>query len=386
MPQSRNFTISDRDDLPPFDPRWSEWPCPGDQAIREALLRAHEDGSWGRYHGPNVEQLEAELAAFHEVPAALSCASGTIAVQIALRSLNLPDGSEVILAAYDFPGNFRAIQDSGLFPVLVDINPRTWCLDVETIEAAITEKTSAVIVSHLHGGIADMPAIREMADRRGIAIVEDACQAPGARLHGKRLGTFGDVGVLSFGGSKLLTAGRGGAILTERADVLQRAKIFCERGNHAFPLSELQAAVIRPQLKRLDQWNQRRWSSVQRLRELLASWEGYLSPIQLRADSEPAFYKHAWLAKSEQVATRLVGRSEKLGLPVGSGFRGFTKRPSSQARKVGTLNDAENAASRTVLLHHPILMHELAAMDWMARWFSWELAAMVGSRPDSESI
>lgn len=386
----RSFTISDRNDLPPFDPSWNEWPLPDDPAIREALLRAYEDGSWGRYHGPHVEQLEADLAAFHEVPASLSCASGTIAVQIALRGLNLPEGSEVILAAYDFPGNFRAIQDSGLFPVLVDINPRTWCLDVETIEAAIREKTSAVIVSHLHGGIADMPAIREMADRRGIAIVEDACQAPGAKLHDKRLGTFGDVGVLSFGGSKLLTAGRGGAILTQRAEVLQRAKIFCERGNHAFPLSELQAAVLLPQLKRLDAQNRARFHNVQRLRELLAASEEHLQPIELHPESEPAFYKHAWLARSEQVAKLLLGKAEVAGVPLASGFRGFTRRPSSQARKVETLHSADRAASRTVILHHPILMHAPEAIAWIAQWISRELDAVAnsgaGTGPDSESV
>lgn len=384
----RSFTISDRNDLPPFDPRWSEWPLPDDPAVREALLRAYQDGSWGRYHGPHVEQLEAELAVFHEVPASLSCASGTIAVQIALRGLNLPEGSEVILAAYDFPGNFRAIQDSGLFPVLVDINPRTWCLDAETIEAAISKKTSAVIVSHLHGGIADMPVIREMADRRGIAIVEDACQAPGGKLNGNRLGTFGDVGVLSFGGSKLLTAGRGGAILTQRAEVLQRAKIFCERGNHAFPLSELQAAVLLPQLKRLVAQNEARFHNVQRLRELLAASEDQLQPIELHPDGEPAFYKHAWLASSEQVASLLVTKAEAAGVPLASGFRGFTKRPSSQARKVGTLQSAECASSRTLILHHPILLQAPVAIDWIAQWISRELDAAIrsGTSPDSESI
>lgn len=356
----------------------------GDQAIRYALLCAYEDGSWGRYHGPHVERLEAELAAFHDVPASLSCASGTIAVQIALRGLNLPDDSEVILAAYDFPGNFRAIQDSGLFPVLVDINPHTWCLDAETIEAAITEKTSAVIVSHLHGGIADMPAIREMADRRGIAIVEDACQAPGGRLNGKRLGTFGDVGVLSFGGSKLLTAGRGGAILTKRSDVLQRAKIFCERGNHAFPLSELQAAVLLPQLAKLDAMNQIRSRQVQKLRELLAPWDEYLRPVELREDCEPAFYKHAWLTKSEYVAKVLVRNAQHLGAPITAGFHGFVKRPGSQARKVGTLDTAREATSRTLILHHPVLIQEKPqAIQWISSWVSHVLQNLIDS-PDSD--
>ncbi len=369
--QPRSQTIGDREEFPPFNPKWNQWPLPGDADILEALLRAHQDGSWGRYHGPNVEQLEAALAAYHGVPAVLSCASGTIAVQIALRGLNLPEGSEVILAAYDFPGNFRAIQDSGLFPVLVDIQPNTWCLDAETIEAAISEKTSAVIISHLHGGIADMRAIREMADRRGIAIVEDACQSPGAKLNGQRLGTFGDVGVLSFGGSKLLTAGRGGAVMTNRPEVAQRAKIFCERGNHAFPLSELQATVLLPQLERLDAMNERRRNQVQRLRGLLTQWDEYLRPIELSTGNEPAFYKHAWLAKHENIAKALTRNAQYLEAPISQGFHGFAKRPKSQAKKIGTLQAAENAASRTMILHHPVLIQEdPQAIQWIADWIS----------------
>ena len=113
----------------------------------------------------------------------------------------------------------------------------------------------AVIVSHLHGGLAAMPEIRAWADLRGVAVVEDACQVPGARIAGRLAGTWGDVGVLSFGGSKLLSAGRGGALLTDRSDVVQRIKIYSERGNQAYPLSELQAAVLLPQLESLAERN-----------------------------------------------------------------------------------------------------------------------------------
>lgn len=359
----------DLSELPPFDPQWNVWPPAEDEAIREALLKAYQDGSWGRYHGPNVEQLESDLATFHDVRSVLTCASGTIAVQIALRGLNLPPDSEVILAAYDFPGNFRAIQDSGQFPVLVDINPRTWCLEAEAIEDAITEKTSAVVVSHLHGGIANMPSICEMAHRRGIAVVEDACQATGGSFKGKKLGTFGDVGVLSFGGSKLLTAGRGGAILTNRADVCQRAKIFCERGNHAFPLSELQAAVLIPQLKQLPETTKIRWENVRRLRERMSHLNDVLTPVEIPTEAEPAFYKHGWLASDFHTAQWLTGHSEHQQLPLASGFHGFTKRPTSQARKNGKLTHADDARLRTVILHHPILQNH-DATDWIRNWIS----------------
>ncbi|MEX0794739.1 MAG: aminotransferase class V-fold PLP-dependent enzyme, partial [Pirellulaceae bacterium] len=240
----------DLSDLPPIPQTWLDWP-PADADVEEALQETYRNGTWGHYHGPRGQELEACLAEFYQVDHALTCSSGTVAVTIALRGLHLPAESEVLLAAYDFPGNFRAIQEAGLRPVLVDIDPETWCLDLAQIEAACSSRTAAMIVSHLHGGLAPMPQIMDLAARQGLLVVEDACQAPGALIGKRRVASWGDVGVVSFGGSKLLTAGRGGAVLTSRGDVMQRAKIYCERGNHAFPLSELQATVLLPQLKKL---------------------------------------------------------------------------------------------------------------------------------------
>jgi dTDP-4-amino-4,6-dideoxygalactose transaminase len=184
----------------------------------------------------------------HQVEHVLPCASGTIAVELALRGLGVVAGDEVILAAYDFGGNFRAIDAIGARPVLVDIGLNHWCLDADLLSQAISKSTRAVIVSHLHGTLANMRRIMEVAKDMQLGIVEDACQVPGAIVQGRPAGSWGDVGVLSFGGSKLLTAGRGGALLTSRADVFQRAKIYHERGNQAFPLSELQCAVLPPQI------------------------------------------------------------------------------------------------------------------------------------------
>lgn len=358
--------INPHEHQPAWDPRWIQWPPEGDESIREALLRAYEDGSWGRYHGPNVEELERQLAAFHGVHGSLTCASGTIGVQIALRALNLPEGSEVLLAAYDFPGNFRAIQEVGLFPVLVDIDPETWCLNVEQVESAITPQTSAIIVSHLHGGIADMRALREIADRHQIAIVEDACQATGAMLEESRLGSLGDVGVISFGGSKLLTAGRGGALISDRPDVLQRAKAFCERGNHAFPLSELQAAVLLPQLAKLDDANRIRSEGINHLRRYLSPWQEWFRPVGLRSNTTPAFYKHAWRCDSRERTREITGHVQRTGIPLSTGFLGFVKRPTSQARKSSNLEAARSASEQTIILHHPILSHGATAVDCLA--------------------
>jgi len=362
--------LIDLSDLPPIPQAWLAWPL-ADAEVEQALRQAYHDGTWGHYHGPRGQELETCLADFHQVNHALTCSSGTVAVTIALRGLHLPAESEVLLGAYDFPGNFRAIQEAGLRPVLVDIDPETWSLDLAQIEAACSPRTRAMIVSHLHGGLAPMPQVMDLTARLGLLVVEDACQAPGALIGQRRAASWGDVGVVSFGGSKLLTAGRGGAVLTNRAEVMQRAKIYCERGNHAFPLSELQAAVLLPQLRKLASRDFTRASAIRGLRESLADLEGALRPVACDFENNlPGFYKHAWRCagpRGEELRRNLLVAAGVLNLPLGEGFRGFTKRPTSQCRKVGPLANALEAAQRTVVLHHPILLRGTEAIDQLSK-------------------
>ena len=159
------------------------WPRPN-EAVRAALEAAYADGSWGRYHGPHCERLRELLTALCGAQHAWLCSSGTIAVELALRGLKVGPGDEVILAAYDFPGNFRAIEAIGARPVLVDLAAGTWTLDVEQVALAASPQTKAVIVSHLHGSLADMRRLREIADERGLAY-RRRC-VPGARCDGRR--------------------------------------------------------------------------------------------------------------------------------------------------------------------------------------------------------
>jgi perosamine synthetase len=356
------------------------WP-PADEAVRAALLSAYADGSWGLYHGPHSEQLSARLAELHKVEHVKMCSSGTIGVELALRGLGMKPGDEVVLAAYDFGGNWRAIEAIGARPVLVDIDPRTWCLDATQLEAALSEKTTAVIVSHLHGGLAEMPAISEIAARRGLAVVEDACQCPGAIVCGRPAGTWGDVGVWSFGGSKLLSAGRGGAVFTARADVAQRIKIFCERGNDAFPLSELQAAVLLPQLEKLAERNTRRSENACRLISSAGQVAGLRPVWNALAESEPAYYKLAFLYSAVEFGNRpredFVAAARAEGIALDGGFRGFAARPESVCRKPGHLPNSRAAAENTLVLHHPVLLEEAAVVDRVAQGLRKVAAAFV---------
>jgi dTDP-4-amino-4,6-dideoxygalactose transaminase len=337
-----------------------DWPI-ADDAVREAMLASYRDGSWGRYQGGHVARLERRLAEMHHVEHVLSCSSGTFAVELALRALKIGPGDEVVMAAYDYGGNFLSIHAVGARPVLVDVAAESWNLAPENLAAAFGSATRAVLVSHLHGGLVPMREVMELANQQGIAVIEDAAQAPGACAQGRVAGTWGDVGVLSFGGSKLLTAGRGGALLTERADIAQRARLWLQRGNHVCPLSEIQAAVLGPQLDRLAERNLQRSRAVRFLTEHLRGKEG-LVPFcnRIQENSEPGFYKLGFQFDAEVFGlsrARFVAACREEGVAFDEGFRALhVERSPSRWRSAGSLTQAEWAHEGTIVLHHPVLL------------------------------
>ncbi len=359
----------------PFD-----WPIPDEEVIA-ALEAAYRDGSWGRYHGPHGEGLVEDLRAQFACDYALLCSSGTIGVELALRGCGVQAGDEVVLAGYDFSGNFRAVEAVGARPVLVDVELESWCLDTKALAEVWRERVKAVIVSHLHGGLAKMPEIMQLARERGWAVVEDACQQPGATLEGRPVGSWGDVGVLSFGGSKLLTAGRGGAVLTSNAQIHQRVKVFAERGNWAFPLSELQAAVLRPQLAKLKGRNRKRRGQVAIILEATAGLGEWLRPIARRANTEPAYYKLAWsLIPAEgdpHLREELIAMLQAVGVPIDVGFRGFTRRSARRCEKIGSLEHSERLSQSTLLLHHPVLLEEKKTAQQVGQALDHEVRQLV---------
>ena len=185
---------------------------------------------------------------------------------------------------------------------------------------------------------------------------------PGADLAGRKAGTRGDVGVLSFGGSKLLSAGRGGALLTNRNDVVQRARVYSHRGNEAYPLSELQAAVLVPQLEQLDERNLRRAQSVRRLLGILAD-TGLVPFRNALANSCPGYYKLGFQYAAESFGGlprdefTEVMRVE--GIAMDPGFRAAHLIHSARRyRRSGELVNATKADSNVVVLHHPVLLEE----------------------------
>jgi dTDP-4-amino-4,6-dideoxygalactose transaminase len=364
--------------FPEGPPAWR----PDEEAVAARLREAVARGDWNRYDGPNLAEFVERFAAQLGVEHVLPCSSGTVGVEIALRGAGVAAGDEVILGGYDFPGNFRAIEAIGALPVLIDLDPATRCLDVEQAAAACGPQTKAVIATHLHGGLVQMPRLMESAAERGVVVVEDACQAVGGTVAGRPAGTWGDAGVFSFGGSKLLSAGRGGAVVTRRADVRQRMRIFCERGNQAFPLSELQAAVLLAQLDRLGERQARRMRAVSRLGVTLGDATG-LTPPHRPPAGEPAFYKLGlWydaerLGGYERAAFVAAARAE--GIALDAGFRGFVRRGGARCRRIGELPTAAAAAERTLVLHHPVLLEPDDVVDRLAEALA-NLAACFAAR------
>jgi dTDP-4-amino-4,6-dideoxygalactose transaminase len=345
------------------------WPIL-DEDVLDALQAAYRDGSWGKYHGGHVERLEERLAQLHGVEHAVTCGSGTFAVEVALRALKVGPGDEVLLAGYDYGGNFLGVHAVGAVPVLVDVDPENWNLSAQHLEAAVGPQTRAVIASHLHGGVVPMRQVMALAAAHGLSVIEDAAQCPGAVVQGRRAGTWGNAGVLSFGGSKLLSAGRGGALLTRQADVHQRARLFLNRANHICPLSELQAAVLLPQLDKLDARNARRADSVRLLRERLADVPGLRPFVNHCEDTRPVYYKVGFQFDAACFGLgrdRFVAALRAEGIAVDEGFLALhVGRSPSRYRRAGSLAEAERAHRGAVVLHHPVLLGGEEEMEEVA--------------------
>ena len=363
------------------------WPG-ADPEIEEVLRQAYREGWWGRYQAGQTERLEAAMREYHQVEHVLPCGSGNYAVELGLRALKIGPGDEVILADYDYPGNFLSLHAVGATPVLVDIEPRSWNLSLDAVREAIGPATKAVLCSHLHGGRVPMDALMNLARDRGLAVIEDAAQCAGALVDGRSAGSWGDVGVLSFGGSKLLSAGRGGALLTSHAGVAQRARNHLMRaGNIVCPLSELQAALVIPQLAKLEQRNRVRWQNVRALYDALTAIPGVRLCVDPGEPDLPAFFKLGIQFDGSAFGVWrgvLIKAMHAEGFAIDEGFAAaHVARSPKRYRQGSPLVEAERAHHGCVMLHHPILLEPADAMLDLAkalRRIRFHAAAMQGER------
>ena len=229
--------------------------------------------------GPNVRALEAEVAAAIGYGHAVAVANGTDALELGLQALGIGAGDEVVTSAYTFFATAEAIARTGATPVFADIDPVTLCLDPAAAEAAITERTRAVMPVHIFGQPADLGAFRDLADRHGIALIEDAAQAFGATFEDHQVGSYGDVATFSFFPTKNLPAmGDAGMAIASSEDIAERLRqlrFHGSRDKRTFEhigvnsrLDEMQAVILRRFLREVGGWNERRGEAADRYREL----------------------------------------------------------------------------------------------------------------------
>lgn len=268
-----------------------QWP-----ALREDALRAFERvASAGAFSlGSELEAFENEFAAYCGTAHCVGVANGTVAIELTLRALGAGPGTEVVTVAHTFVATVEAIAATGARPVLVDIDAGTRCMDPRALSAALSPRTVAVVPVHLYGRPAPMAAIRETCDRAGVAVVEDAAQAHGALLDGRRTGSMGAAGCFSFYPTKNLGAmGDGGAVVTDDKDVAAAVRSLRHHGSapedanrherigRTERLDNLQAALLRLKLPRLDAENDHRRWVAERYRETLADLPLQLPPRDL---------------------------------------------------------------------------------------------------------
>jgi dTDP-4-amino-4,6-dideoxygalactose transaminase len=248
--------------------------------------------------GPVVSKFEDSVASYLGVEHAIGLASGTDALVLALRSLDIGAGDEVIIPAYTFFATAGTVMSVGAKPVFVDIDPPTYEIDVEQIKDRINRKTKAIIPVHLYGHPADLDPILELARSQGLAVIEDNAQAFGAEYRDRKTGAIGHVGCLSFFPTKNLGAfGDGGMVVTndpalaERMRMLRthgwKKKYYSEEVGYNSRLDALQAAILQAKLPHLDAWNQKR-------REISRRYSAQLAPLDVPVPVECDWGKHVY--------------------------------------------------------------------------------------------
>src|SRR5690242_12066915 len=269
------------------------WP-PITDLDREYVLASLNQ--WNHAFGPNCVAFEKEFAAWNGNKHAITTNSGTAALHMGVAACGCGAGDELIVTAYSWSSSATCILHANAIPVFVDIDFDTMNMDVSKIEAAITPRTKAIVVVHLHGLAMDMDAVMAIARKHKLRVIEDACQAHGATFRGRKVGTFGDCGAFSFNQNKCLCSGEGGMFVTNDEQILEKARMIWSFGEtrtpaesrdyHAYALgwmyrnNDLTAAFGRAQLTRLTDYIATQRENAASLIESLRGTKGLILPTE----------------------------------------------------------------------------------------------------------
>ncbi|HEY8333394.1 MAG TPA: DegT/DnrJ/EryC1/StrS family aminotransferase [Tardiphaga sp.] len=264
--------------------------------VDAAVLRAIESTQF--VLGPEVTAFEKRFADYCSVGHCLSVNSGTSALHLALLAAGIGPGDEVVTVSMTFVATTAAVLYTGAKPVFVDVDPVTWTMDPAAIEAAITPRTKAILPVHLHGLMADMDPIMDIARRHGLVVIEDAAQAHGAEYKGRRAGSIGDLGCFSFYPGKNLGAyGEGGAVVTNRPDLARQVALLRDWGQEAkynhvvagynYRMDGVQGAVLNVKMNYIEAWTEGR-------RSVAAEYDRRLAELSLARPQPPRLSRHVY--------------------------------------------------------------------------------------------
>ena len=266
----------------PF-PVWPQY----DDNERRVLQEVLESRVWWRTPGTKTLEFEQAFAKYHGARHGVAVTNGTAALEVTMAALGIGQGDEVIVPNFTFVATASAVLFANALPVLVEVDPETYCLDPALTEAAITPRTKAIIAVHMGGHPADLDALQEIAKRHGVALVEDSAHAHGSEWRGKKIGTFGKAATFSFQASKLMTAGEGGMIISNDDEFEKFARSVHDCGRMPgkwfyshfiygsnYRLSEWQGAVLNVQLGRLEPQTLHRHKNGRLLDKLLGEIPG----------------------------------------------------------------------------------------------------------------
>jgi dTDP-4-amino-4,6-dideoxygalactose transaminase len=286
---------------------------------RRAVMEVLDSGQLAQ--GPVVEAFEREFAEWCGVGHAIAVNSGTAALHLVMLAHGLKEGDELITTPFTFVASANAALFVGARPVFVDIEEQTYCLDPARVEAAVTPRTRAIMPVDLYGHPADIGALREIADRRGLVLIEDACQAHGAAIEGRKAGALGVTATFSFYPTKNMTTAEGGMVTTDDPQVASKVDSLRQHGaaqryhhdilGYNFRLTDIAAAIGRAQLKKLDRFNETRRKNASILDEGLAGTPGVVLPRE-----RPGYRHvyHQYTVRIERGRDRFQQRLRELGV------------------------------------------------------------------------
>ncbi len=343
---------------------WPRWPI-SDEADAKRLAQITRSNAWS-YDGPHEWEFAAKYAKYLRANHGLCCANGTIAIQIALEALDVGAYDEVIVPGFTWQATAAACLDVNAVPILVDVEPDTWCIDVKKIEAAITRKTRAVIVVHLYGCMPDMTAIKALCKKRGLALIEDCAHQHGSFWQGLGAGSLGDIGCFSFQESKVLSCGEGGFNTAATQALFERLYSLrnCGRGwkdrmdntlqSGNFRLTEWQAGMLLGGFKRLDKQVKRRELNAQYLNAKLSKIPGVKPMRRRREVTQQSYFNFAF--RIDPFALDGVGNSQ------------FSRALTAELNPTGYQWDRPYEPLNQCMLYKPQTKkrHHLNASYWLA--------------------